>query len=122
MLGRLHGDYFIVASPSFDTATNSWAAQADVSWNHKSPCRRFAFIRFRNRFKTEAEANAFALEVTPAWIDKHNRRLRTHGAGAERPKVIDVINTLKRSIARSALEPTRQTHSRRKKPPQTRSA
>jgi hypothetical protein len=120
MFGRLHGDYFIMASPSFDTATNSWAAQADVSWNHNSPRRRFAFIRFPNRFRTEGEAIEFALEMTPGWIDKHTRRLDSHGLGAERPKVIDVIESLKRSIARTTPN-QRQARLQRNKPRKTHS-
>ena len=56
----LHGDYLIMAFPSFDTATNRWAPQADVSWNHNSPRREFAFIRFSNRFQTEAGQRSLA--------------------------------------------------------------
>jgi hypothetical protein len=102
MFGRLHGDYFIMAFPSFDTAANGWAPQADVSWNHKSPSRNFAFIRFRDRFKTEAEAIAFALDMTEAWIDRHTRRLHSQRFGSERAQVIDVVDSLKKSLAKAA--------------------
>lgn len=104
MFGRLHGDYFIMAFPSFDTATNRWAPHADVSWNHKSPSRNFAFIRFPDRFKTEAEAIAFALDMTEAWIDKHTRRLHSHHLGSERGQVIDAVDNLKKSLAKAALK------------------
>ncbi len=70
MSRRLYGDHVIMAFPSFDTATNSWVPQADISWNHKSPRRKFAFVRFPKRYKTEAEATAAALNMAQAWIDR----------------------------------------------------
>jgi hypothetical protein len=99
MASRLYGDHFIMAFPSFDTATNGWVPQVDVTWDHKSPSRKFVFIRFPNRFKTEAEAEDFALEMTQTWIDKHPRRL--HGYGARSGRVIDVMAALKQGLARS---------------------
>jgi hypothetical protein len=97
---RLYGDYFIMAFPSFDIATDRWAPQADVSWNHNSPYRKFAFIRFSNRLRTEAEAVAFTLDMTPVWIERHGQRL--HSAGAELMRVIDVMGALKERMARTA--------------------
>jgi len=107
MWSRLHGDYFIMAFPSFDTATNRWAPQADVSWNHNSPRRKFAFIRFSNRFKSEAEAVAFALDMTPVWIERHGERLHS-AAGPELMRVIDVMEALKESMARTASKQPRR--------------
>ena len=72
MSSRLYGDHLIMAFPSFDTATNRWTPQADISWNHDSRCRKFAFIRFPNRFKTEAEAVTAALDMAQAWIDQQD--------------------------------------------------
>ena len=99
MASRLYGDHFIMAFPSFDTATNGWVPQVDVTWDHKSPSRKFAFIRFPNRFKTEAEAEDFALEMAQNWIDNHPRRLHSYGARSGR--VIDVMAALKHGLARS---------------------
>lgn len=70
MSSRLYGDHLIMAFPSFDTTTNRWAPQADISWNHKSPRRKFAFVRFPKRCKTEAEAITAALNMAEAWIDQ----------------------------------------------------
>ena len=72
MSSRLYGDHLIMACPSFDTATNSWTPQADISWNHNSPRRKFAFVRFPKRFKTEEEAIGAALNMAQAWIDQQH--------------------------------------------------
>jgi hypothetical protein len=102
MSSRLHGDHFIMAFPSFDTATNGWVPQADVTWDHKSPARKFAFIRFPNRFKTEAEAVNFALDMAQTWIDKHPRRLHTRRGGSGR--IIELVGALKYRLANSASQ------------------
>lgn len=102
MSSRLYGDHFIMAFPSFDTATNGWVPQADVTWDHKSPARKFAFIRFPNRFKTEAEAVNFALDMAQTWIDKHPRRLHTYRSGSGR--IIELVGALKHGLARSASQ------------------
>lgn len=100
MSSRLYGDHFIMAFPSFDTASNGWVPQADISWNHKSPDRKFAFIRFPNRCKTEAEAIDAALEMAQAWIDKHGSGLQRHAITSESRQVIDVAEFLKESLAK----------------------
>jgi hypothetical protein len=100
MSSRLYGDHFIMAFPSFDTASNGWVPQADISWNHKSPDRKFAFIRFPNRCKTEAEAIDAALEMAEAWIDKHGSGLQRHAITSEPRQVIDVAEFLKESLAK----------------------
>jgi alkanesulfonate monooxygenase SsuD/methylene tetrahydromethanopterin reductase-like flavin-dependent oxidoreductase (luciferase family) len=109
MSSRLYGDHFIMAFPSFDTATNRWVPQADVSWNHNSPRRKFVFIRFPTRCKTEAEAVAFALDMTQAWIDEHPERLHSNVVGSERGHVIDVVQALKESVAKRSPKQTGPT-------------
>jgi hypothetical protein len=100
MSSRLYGDHFIMAFPSFDTASNGWAPQADITWDHRSPSRKFAFVRFPNRFRTEAEAINFALDMAQAWIDKHPRRLHSYGDRSRRGRVIDVVGALKHELAK----------------------
>jgi hypothetical protein len=111
MSSRLYGDHFIMAFPSFDTATNGWVPQADISWNHKSPSRKFAFIRFASRCKTEAEAISAALDMAQAWIDQHLRRLHGHAITPDRRQVIDVAEFLKESLAKVAPKQARQARS-----------
>lgn len=100
MSSRLYGDHFIMAFPSFDTASNGWVPQADISWDHKSPVRKFAFIRFPNRYRTEAEAIDASLEMAIAWIDKHGSGLQRHASTSE--QVIDAAEFLKNSLAKVA--------------------
>ena len=102
MSSRLYGDHFIMAFPSFDTASHGWVPQADISWDHKSPVRKFAFIRFPNRCRTEAEAIDASLEMVVAWIHKHGTRLQRHASTSERRQVIDVAEFLKNSLAKVA--------------------
>lgn len=91
-----------MAFPSFDTAGNGWVPQADISWDHKSPVRKFAFIRFPNRCRTEAEAIEASLEMAAAWIDKHGSGLQRHASTSEPRQVIDVAEFLKNSLAKVA--------------------
>src|SRR5687767_951570 len=100
MSSRLYGDHLIMAFPSFDTATNGWVPQADISWNHKSPSRKFAFVRFPNRCKTEAEAVDAALDLAKAWIDKYPSSLQTHAITSERRQVINVADFLSKAWPR----------------------
>jgi hypothetical protein len=108
MSSRLYGDHFIMAFPSFDTVTNGWVPQADISWNHKSPSRKFAFVRFPDRCKTEAEAITAALDMAQAWIDRYPRRLQRHTIRSDRRQVIDVAEFLKDSLAKAASNKSRQ--------------
>jgi hypothetical protein len=107
MSSRLYGDHFIMAFPSFDTATNGWVPQADISWNHKSPSRKFAFVRFPNRCRTEAEAIDAALDMAEAWVDKYPSGVQRHAIASERRQVIDVAEFLKESLAKAAKQARR---------------
>jgi hypothetical protein len=109
MSSRLYGDHLIMAFPSFDTATNGWVPQADISWNHKSPSRKFAFVRFPNRCKTEAEAVDAALNLAKAWIDKYPSSLQTHAITSERRQVINVADFLKQSLAKATAKQARRS-------------
>jgi hypothetical protein len=72
---RLYCGHVVMAFPSFHAATNSWVAQADVSWCHGAK-RKSEFLRFALRTKTETEAVCAALNNSIAWIDE---RIRTNG-------------------------------------------
>jgi hypothetical protein len=66
---RSYRDHVIMAFPSFDTSTNLWAPQANISWV-VGPVRESAFVRFPKRVMTEGDAVAWALDAAPAWIDR----------------------------------------------------
>jgi hypothetical protein len=105
MWSRLHRDHFIMAFPSFDTTTNSWAPQADISWC-AGPIRESEFVRFRTRAMTEDEAVNFALHKGVAWI---NQRLKHLGnACVVRDRGDDVIEALQERRSRQSplLRPT----------------
>jgi hypothetical protein len=69
-----------MAFPSFDAATNSWVAQADVSWCDGAK-RKSEFLRFALRTNTETEAVCSALNNSIAWIDE---RIKTNGGNNSR--------------------------------------
>jgi hypothetical protein len=104
MWSRLHRDHFIMAFPSFDTATNSWAPQADISWC-AGPVRESEFVRFRTHASTEDEAVNFALHKGVAWI---NQRLRHLGKSSAHERGGDVTEALRQRHSRqsSLLRPT----------------
>jgi hypothetical protein len=104
MWTRLHRDHFIMAFPSFDTATNSWTPQADISWC-AGPVRESEFVRFRTHATTEDEAVNFALHKGVAWI---NQRLRHLGKAPVHARGGDVIEALRHRHSRqsSVLGPT----------------
>lgn len=87
MSSRLYRDHFIMAFPSFDTATNGWAPQADISWNHASSHRKFAFLKFPKRFMTQEEAIRYALDMAQAWVDNRPSQSRSHIVGSDRRQV-----------------------------------
>jgi hypothetical protein len=95
MWSRLYRNHVIMPFPSYDTATNAWAPQADISWC-AGPSRESEFVRFPNRFMTETDAVACALRRGEAWIDNHLGRLRS-GSRSEHARVIDMIGALKKS-------------------------
>src|SRR5262245_30751851 len=80
--------------PSYDTAANAWAPQADISWS-AGPSRESAFVRFPNRFMTEDDAVACALRRGEAWIDDHLGRLHSI-CGSEHARTIDTIEAIKK--------------------------
>jgi hypothetical protein len=73
---RSYRDHVIMAFPSFDTATNLWAPQANISWVVGTG-RKSAFVRFAKRVFTEADAAACALNAGQSWVDG---RLKKPGA------------------------------------------
>jgi hypothetical protein len=95
MWSRLYRNHVIMPFPSYDTAANAWAPQADISWC-VGPSRESEFVRFPNRFMTEADAVACALRRGEAWIDNHLGRWRS-GSRSERARVIDMVGALKKS-------------------------
>jgi hypothetical protein len=62
-----------MAFPSFDTATNSWRPQVDISWCSGSN-RDSKFVRFADDARTEDEAVRCGLDKAIGWID---RRLKS---------------------------------------------
>jgi hypothetical protein len=87
MWSRSYRKHVIMAFPSFDTVTNSWAPQADISWP-TGPERQSEFVRFPLRVMTESEAVAYALRKGESWIDN---RLKAHRA--ENPTTFMVNRT-----------------------------
>lgn len=65
---RSYRDHAIMAFPSFDTISKSWACQANITWITGSS-RESAFVRFACRAATESEAVALALASAQDWID-----------------------------------------------------
>jgi hypothetical protein len=106
MWSRSYRKHVIMAFPSFDTATNSWAPQADISWPI-GPERQSAFVRFPARVMSESEAVAFALRGGKSWIDN---RLRLHGA-EKSVSLGDRINVLQNSLRRTNLRPPAKSES-----------
>jgi hypothetical protein len=75
MWSRSYRNHAIMAFPSFDTVTNSWVPQADISWP-TGPVRESEFVRFPIRVLSESEAVSCALSRGKSWID---RRLKHVG-------------------------------------------
>jgi hypothetical protein len=96
MWNRLYRKHVIMPFPSYDTATNAWAAQADISWCTGSS-REWQFVKFSNRFTTEADAIACALRGGEAWIDRRLGRSRRE-SGSERVTRIGTIGALRKSL------------------------
>jgi hypothetical protein len=101
MWSRSYRRHVIMAFPSFDTATNSWAPQADISWP-SGPERESEFVRFPLRVMSESEAVACALRRGQSWIDN---RLKAYGAQNAATVVIDRIKCLPTSLRRTNLKP-----------------
>jgi hypothetical protein len=106
MWNRLYRDHVIMPFPSYDTVTNAWAPQAYISWC-AGPSRESEFVKFPNRFLTEAAAVTFALRRGEAWIDNRLERLFS-GSGSEHAAVIDRLGDLKKSLGKvSPTQPLR---------------
>lgn len=68
MWSRTYRDHFIMAFPSFDTATRNWRVQADISWSGGN-LRHSAFVQYPTQAATETEAVHSALQQSLEWID-----------------------------------------------------
>lgn len=101
MWSRSYRKHVIMAFPSFDAATNSWAPQADISWPI-GPERDSEFVRFPLRVMSESEAVACALRRGRSWIDN---RLKAHSVQNTAGLTIDGIDTLANSFRRTNLKP-----------------
>jgi hypothetical protein len=99
MWNRLHRKHVIMAFPSFDTATNSWVPQADISWCI-GPMRESEFVRFTTHVTTEDEAVSCALHKGVSWIDQRLKHLRNRQP-AVRERRGDVIGALQQSVKQS---------------------
>jgi hypothetical protein len=92
MWNRLYRNHVIMPFPSYDTATNAWAAQVDISWCTGSS-REWEFVKFSNRFTTETDAIACALRGGEAWIDRRLGRSRRESGSR-----IGTIEALSKSL------------------------
>jgi hypothetical protein len=83
MWSRLYRKHMIMAFPTYDTATNAWAPQADINWFAGS-FHDSKFVQFSKRCATEEEAVTWALKRSEVWVDNRLRRLSRailHGRG-----------------------------------------
>jgi hypothetical protein len=101
MWSRSYRKHVIMAFPSFDAATNSWAPQADISWPI-GPERESEFVRFPLRVMSESEAVACALRRGRSWIDN---RLKAHSGQNAATSRVDRIDILPNSFRRTNLKP-----------------
>src|ERR1044072_3081759 len=105
MWSRSYRRHVIMAFPSFDAATNSWAPQADISWPI-GPERESEFVRFPLRVMSESEAVACALRRGRSWIDN---RLKAHSGQNAPSLTVERIDTLPDSFRRTNLKPPTKT-------------
>jgi hypothetical protein len=103
MWSRSYRKHVIMAFPSFDTATNLWAPQADISWP-TGPERESEFVRFPIRVMSESEAVACALSRGKSWIDRRLKLTRS-GSDAERNSVVQGIASLQEHLAKIHSKP-----------------
>jgi hypothetical protein len=101
MWSRCYRKHVIMAFPSFDTATNSLAPQADISWPSGTE-RQSEFVRFPLRVMTESEAVACALRKVQSWIDN---RLKAHRGGNPATFVVNRINHFPSDFQKTNLKP-----------------
>jgi hypothetical protein len=107
MWNRLYRNHVIIPFPSYDTATNAWAPQADISWCAGS-ARESEFVKFPNRFMTEADAVACALRSGEAWIDNRLGRSPSESR-SERVAQIDMISALQKNLRKVSPAQPRRT-------------
>ena len=131
MWSRCYREHVIMAFPSFDTATNLWAAQADITWP-RGPVRESEFVRFPTRVmsatgrarhirlariaRQEAEAVSLALSRSKAWIDRRLQHVRLEGRkGHER--ILGRVMELQGRASRKLSKELPRIHSARAKDP-----
>ena len=68
MWSRTYRNHCIMAFPSFNAATQTWRAQADISWCAGNR-RHSQFVRYRRYSMTEKEAVDLALQQSIKWVD-----------------------------------------------------
>ena len=113
MWSRCYRKHVIMAFPSFDTATNLWAAQADITWP-RGPVRESEFVRFPTRVMSEAEAVSLALSYSKAWIDRRLQHMRVEGRkGSER--ILGRVMELQGGVSRTQSKELPQIHLARAK-------
>ena len=113
MWSRCYRKHVIMAFPSFDTATNLWAAQADITWP-RGPVRESEFVRFPTRVMSEAEAVSLALSYSKAWIDRHLQHMRVEGRkGSER--ILGRVMQLQGGVSRTQSKELPRIHLARAK-------
>lgn len=105
MWSRSYRNHVIMAFPSFDTLTNSWAPQADISWCCGAD-RESEFVRFRNRVMTENEAVTFALRRSVAWINHHLKQLQQGQTQSPQTNEIKSLAALKEGLKRLSAKRT----------------
>lgn len=105
MWSRSYRNHVIMAFPSFDTLTNSWAPQADISWCSGAD-RESEFVRFRNRVMTENEAVSFALRRSVVWINQHLKQLQEGHAQSPQTNEIKSLAALKEGLKRLSVKRT----------------
>jgi len=108
MWSRSYRNHVIMAFPSFDTITNSWAPQADISWC-AGPDRQSEFVRFQNRLMTENEAVSFALRRSVAWVNQRLKDLH-RGPQAAYERGEKSIAALKDGLKRISSRQPIRTH------------
>ncbi len=108
MWSRSYRNHAIMAFPSYDTVTNSWAPQADISWPTGS-VRESEFVRFPIRVMSESEAVSCALSRGKSWIDrrlKHVDIARHNDQG----RLLQRVVTLRNNFAETNTNQPSQFH------------
>ena len=115
MWSRCYRQHVIMAFPSFDTATNLWAAQADITWP-RGPVRESEFVRFPTRVMSEAEAVSLALSRSKAWIDRRLQHMRVEGRKG-RERILGRVMELQGRVSRTHSKELPRIHLVRAKDP-----